>query len=85
MKKTLHSEHSAIIAEKLINIRKKAKLTQRELANLLEREHSFVAHYELGERRIDLAEFYWICSACGAVAHKEAADLMKAFAKLEEK
>jgi len=82
MKKTLHSEHAKIISEKLVGIRKKAKLTQRDLAKRLEREHSFVAHYELGERRIDLAEFYWICSACGAIPHKEASNLMKAFAKL---
>lgn len=82
MKKTIHSEHSKIISERLVNIRKKAKLTQRELAKKLEREHSFVAHYELGERRVDLAEFYWICEACGASAHKEAMELMKAFAEL---
>ncbi len=83
MKKTIHSEHATIISERLVNIRKKAKLTQRDLAKKLEREHSFVAHYELGERRIDLAEFYWICCACGASPHKEASDLMKAFAELE--
>ena len=83
MKKTIHSEHSTIISARLVNIRKKAKLTQRDLAKKLEREHSFVAHYELGERRIDLAEFYWICCACGALPHKEASDLMKAFAELE--
>ena len=82
MEKTIHSEHAAIIAEKLVSIRKKAKLTQRQLAARLEREHSFVAHYELGERRVDLAEFYWICTACEASPHKEAADLMKSFAKL---
>jgi transcriptional regulator with XRE-family HTH domain len=83
MKKTIHSPQSKLISEKLVEIRKKAKLTQRELAKILEREHSFVAHYELGERRIDLAEFYWICAACGASAHKEASNLMKAFANLD--
>ena len=82
-KKTIHSEQATIISERLVNIRKKAKLTQRDLAKKLEREHSFVVHYELGERRIDLAEFYWICCACGALPHKEASDLMKAFAELE--
>ena len=82
MEKTIHSEHATIIAERLVSIRKKAKLTQRDLATRLEREHSFVAHYELGERRVDLAEFYWICTACGASPHMEASDLMKAFTKL---
>ena len=79
MEKTLHSEHGKIIAQKLVDIRKRAKLSQRELASRLGREHSFVAHYELGERRVDLAEFYWICKACGASADQEASALMKAF------
>ena len=83
MKKTIHSEHAKIIAEKLVSIRKKAKLTQRDLAKRLKREHSFVAHCELGERRVDLAEFYWICKACEVSPHKAASDLMKAFSQLE--
>ncbi len=84
MKKTIHSECGKIIAQTLVNIRKQAGLTQRELAHKLGREHSFVAHCELGERRVDLAEFYWICSACEVSSHKEASNLMKAFAKSEK-
>jgi len=83
MKKTLHTEHGKIISQTLVSLRNKAGLTQRDLAQKLSREHSFVAHYELGERRIDLAEFYWICTACGALPYKEAASLMKAFSKLK--
>ena len=63
----------------LAELRKKAGMSQRELAGKLGREYSFVAHCELGERRVDLAEFYWICKACGATPHREAAELMKAF------
>jgi len=81
MKKTIYSENGTIIAETLIRIRKEAGLTQRSLAKKLEREHSFVAHYELGERRVDLAEFFWICKACGASPSREAANLMKSFEK----
>ncbi len=83
MKKTLHSEHSKIISQALVKIRNKAGLTQRELAKILGREHSFVAHCELGERRVDMAEFYWICTACDVSSHKEASDIMKAFSKLK--
>lgn len=79
MKKTINSKHGKIISQRLVEIRTKAGLTQRALAKKLNREPSLVAHYELGQRRIDLAEFYWICKACGAIAHKEASDLMKAF------
>ncbi|MCG8634021.1 MAG: helix-turn-helix domain-containing protein [Desulfobacterales bacterium] len=49
-----------------MEIRNKAGLTQRALATKLNREPSLVAHYELGQRRIDMAEFYWICKACGS-------------------
>jgi len=83
MKKTIHSEHAKIIADHLVSIRKKTGMTQRELAKKLKREHSFVAHYELGERRIDLAEFYWLCLACEVSPHIEASELMKKFAQLE--
>jgi len=82
MKKTIHSPHGKAISQRLAELRKKAGMPQRELAKKLGRAHSFVAHYELGERRIDLAEFYWICKACGASPHKEAAALMKAFDKI---
>ena len=79
MKKTINSKYGKIISQRLVDIRNKAGLTQRALAKKLNREPSLVAHYELGQRRIDLAEFYWICKACGASPHKEASDLMKAF------
>ena len=85
MKKTLHSPHSKIIAQTLVNIRKDVNLTQRQLAERLGREHSFIAHYELGERRIDLAEFYWICEACQADAVVQASNIMKAFIELNPK
>jgi transcriptional regulator with XRE-family HTH domain len=82
MKKTMHSKHGKLISEKMAQIRKNSGLTQRALAEKLNREPSLVAHCELGERRVDLAEFYWICKACGASPEKEAADLMKKFARI---
>ena len=85
MKKTLHSPQSKIIAQTLVNIRKAVNLTQRQLAERLGREHSFIAHYELGERRIDLAEFYWICEACQADAVVQSSSIMKAFSALKAK
>lgn len=47
----------------LVEMRQTAGLTQRELAERLRREHSFVWRIENGERRVDLLEFYWICRA----------------------
>jgi transcriptional regulator with XRE-family HTH domain len=38
-----------------------AGLNQRELAKKLGRERSFVVRIELGERRLDVVEFFWVC------------------------
>jgi len=72
-----------LIRDALKKAREKADLTQRELCRKLGREHTFISKCELGERRIDIAEFYWICKACNASPKKEAEKLIKAFEKLE--
>ena len=46
-------------------MREQAGLTQRQLAEKLNREHSFVWRIEKGERRLDLVEFFWVCEALG--------------------
>jgi transcriptional regulator with XRE-family HTH domain len=79
MKKTIHSENGKIIADTVTRIRKSAGFTQRVLAQKLGRERSFIAYCELGERRIDLAEFFWICKACDASPSDEAFKLMSTF------
>lgn len=61
-------------------MREKAGLAQRELCRKLGREHSFISKCELGERRIDIVEFYWICKACGANPEAEAKKIMRVFA-----
>ena len=82
MKKTIHSQQSALIREALKQVREKAGLTQRDLCRVLGKEHTFISKCELGERRIDIAEFFWICKACNASPKKEADKLMKAFEDL---
>jgi transcriptional regulator with XRE-family HTH domain len=47
----------------LIAARRKIRLTQQEVADLLEKPQSFVAKYEGGERRIDVVEFVVIARA----------------------
>jgi transcriptional regulator with XRE-family HTH domain len=47
----------------LIQARKRAGLTQRDVANLLERPQSFVSKYESGERRLDVIEFIEVAEA----------------------
>ncbi len=83
MQKTIHSKQSTLIRKALKEVREKAELTQRELCRRLGREHTFISKCELGERRIDLAEFYWICKACDSSPKKETNKLIIAFEKLD--
>jgi transcriptional regulator with XRE-family HTH domain len=45
--------------------REQAGLTQQDLAKRLKRPQSFVAKYELGDRRLDVIEFVTIAQAIG--------------------
>lgn len=81
MQKTIYSKMAHHVQAALVNMRKEAGLTQRDLAKKLEREHSFVARIEQGERRVDLVEFYLICKACGASPETAINAIYKALAK----
>lgn len=83
MRKSIYSEQGQAIGTALKNAREAAGLSQRELCRRLGREHAFVSKCELGERRVDIVEFYWICKACGADPEKEAKKIMQTFAALE--
>lgn len=65
MPSSLRSPQQQKLREVLIDARKNAKLTQAELAARLERPQSFVAKYELGERRVDVVEFVAVARALG--------------------
>lgn len=65
MTKSVHSDEYKVVLKTLVNMRRVAGLTQRELAAKLEREHSFVWRIESGERRLDVVEFAWVCRALG--------------------
>jgi DNA-binding XRE family transcriptional regulator len=60
---SLLTPHYDAFRAKLVAMREAAGLTQRELAAKLGRERSFVSRIELGERRLDVVEFYWVCRA----------------------
>lgn len=49
----------------LRTIGKNAGLTQRQLAERLDKPQSYVSKYELGERRLDFVETLEVCEACG--------------------
>jgi transcriptional regulator with XRE-family HTH domain len=66
MGKSIHSPQHQKLRELLIGARKKAKLTQAEVAERLGRPQSFVAKYEGGERRLDIVELIEVAAALGA-------------------
>ena len=56
MKKAIYSEKHRQFCGLIIEARKKAGLTQQELADKIGHHQSFVAKYEIGERRLDIIE-----------------------------
>ena len=66
MEKSTHTREYRELRSELHRVRQDANLSQRALATRLGMPHSWVAKVENGERRIDLIEFCWFVSACGA-------------------
>lgn len=57
-------EYKQLIAE-LVAARKEAKVTQVELAALLDVDQPFISKYERRERRLDVVEYVKICRILG--------------------
>ncbi len=83
MDKTIHSRQNDCVCKKIVALRTKAGLTQRQLAAKLNRERSLVGRLELGERRLDLVEFFSVCRVCNANPVAEAASLMRQFMAIQ--
>jgi transcriptional regulator with XRE-family HTH domain len=65
MSKSIHSPQHVKLRELLVAARRKAGLTQQDVADRLGRPQSFVAKYEGGERRLDVVEFLQVAAAVG--------------------
>lgn len=63
MQKSLFSKDTSLFLERLIAARKRAGLTQEQLAKRLNATQSFVSKCERGERRLDIIELRNWCSA----------------------
>ena len=85
MEKSTFTPLYDLLREKLVSMRGAAGLSQRALAERLGREHSFVGRIELGERRVDLVEFYWICKACDQDPEEVMRRLVRAFKRKERR
>ncbi len=65
VEKSIYSKDYRIAIAWLRDRRKESGLTMRELGARLSVHHSWVARIEQGDRRLDLAEFVWLCKAIG--------------------
>lgn len=79
-KSTFTPLYSRLLA-KLKDMRAAAGMNQRQLADKLGREHSFVGRIETGERRVDIVEFFWIAEACGQDPEAAMLELVRGFKK----
>lgn len=62
---TLHSDRYAKFLGELVAMRKRAGLTQRQLAAKLNQRQAYVGKSEVAERRLDILELLDWCQACG--------------------
>ena len=58
-------------------------IRSNDLCKLLNSCKTFVSRIELGERRLDVVEFYWVCRACDQDPKSIYDELLKEFAKLD--
>ena len=58
-------EHYKVVGACLAAVRRRANVTQQELAARLGKPQSFVSEYERGQRRVDLIELLVISRALG--------------------
>lgn len=85
MDKSTFTPQYQLLVDKLREMREEAGMSQRELAEKLGREHSFVGRIEIGERRVDLVEFFWICGACEQDPEEVVVELLRRFPKAKKR
>lgn len=64
-KRSIRTDKYNKIINILIQQRLKNNLTQTQVANELDRPQSYVAKYELCQRRLDVVEFMDVCEVLG--------------------
>jgi|HubBroStandDraft_4_1064222.scaffolds.fasta_scaffold951538_1 transcriptional regulator with XRE-family HTH domain len=65
MEKSIHSTQYAAFLKVLRHTRRRAGLTQIQLAKKIDETQTFVSKCERGERRIDVVELRTFCQAFG--------------------
>ena len=64
-KKTIHGKEYHAIISMLRDLRENKNVTQKELADRIDSEQTFISKIETGERRLDIIELKNICEALG--------------------
>jgi len=67
MKNSIWEESYNKLRKELKHIRKKAGLSQIQLAEKLDKPQSYVSKYEIGDRNLDFIEVINVCNQCGIV------------------
>jgi ribosome-binding protein aMBF1 (putative translation factor) len=70
MDKSIHSAQYKVLLKVLCEARRRAGLTQIDLAKRIGETQSFVSKCERGERRIDVIELRVFCAALGISLRK---------------
>jgi transcriptional regulator with XRE-family HTH domain len=65
MAKSIYSARQKRLGALLKTARKRARLTQADLARRLDTYSSYVSRYERGDRRLDVNEFLAVAEAIG--------------------
>lgn len=66
MTKSIFTNNYQLLLQLLVATRKKANITQQELAKKLGKNQSYISKYENSERRLDMIEVIAIVKAMGA-------------------
>jgi len=74
----VETEHYKIVGACLAAARRRANVTQQELAARLKKPQSFVSEYERGQRRVDVVELIVISRALGVEPVDLFVDITKA-------
>ena len=75
MTKSVFGERYELLKRQLVTARKRAGLTQSQLAQRLSRPQSYVSKYERGERRLDVVELLDVAKALCIDPHEIISEL----------
>ena len=65
MQKSIYDSRYKAVVSLLKDYRLNSKMTQNELATILECDQGYVSRYESGQRRLDVIEVRTICNCLG--------------------